>query len=114
MELVKSWELGHLGLIDIAIQQNVCALVNLQFFSHASTRVNDLGPQKNSCEKMEGFSQNAYEYILEKCVGSFGESFSCKYKKNHTFINRNWPKCNHSICDYMQLLAICNYIWTFL
>jgi hypothetical protein len=27
---------------------------------------------------------------------------------------RNWPKCNHSIYDYMQLLIICNYIWTFL
>jgi hypothetical protein len=29
-------------------------------------------------------------------------------------INRNWPKCNHSLCDYMWLLVICNYIWTFL
>jgi len=28
--------------------------------------------------------------------------------------NRNWPKCNHSLCDYIQLLVICNYIWTFL
>jgi len=28
--------------------------------------------------------------------------------------SRNWPKCNHSIYDYMQLLVICNYIWTFL
>jgi hypothetical protein len=28
--------------------------------------------------------------------------------------SRNWPKCNHFICDYMQLLVICNYIWTFL
>jgi hypothetical protein len=26
----------------------------------------------------------------------------------------NWPKCNHSIYDYMPLLVICNYIWTFL
>lgn len=47
MEMVKSWGLGHFGLVDIAIQQNVCALVNLQeFFSQASTRMNDLGPQK--------------------------------------------------------------------
>ncbi len=30
------------------------------------------------------------------------------------FTSRNWPKCNHFICDYMQLLIICNYIWTFL
>jgi hypothetical protein len=28
--------------------------------------------------------------------------------------NRNWPKYNHSICDYMRLLIICNYIWTVL
>jgi hypothetical protein len=28
--------------------------------------------------------------------------------------SRNWPKCNHSIYNYMQLLIICNYIWTFL
>ncbi len=71
MELVKSWGLGQFGLVDIAIQQNVCALVNLQeCFSWASTRMNDLGPQKASCEKMEGFWQNAYEYNLEKCVGS--------------------------------------------
>jgi hypothetical protein len=27
---------------------------------------------------------------------------------------RNWPKCNQSICDYMQLLVIYNYIQTFL
>jgi hypothetical protein len=31
---------------------------------------------------------------------------------HHT--SRNWPKCNHFICDYMWLLVICNYIWTFL
>jgi hypothetical protein len=56
MELVKSWGLGHLGLVDVAIQQNVCAPMNLQeFFSQASTRANNLGPQKNLCEKMEGF-----------------------------------------------------------
>jgi hypothetical protein len=30
------------------------------------------------------------------------------------YTSRNWPKCNHSICDYMRLLIICNYIWTFL
>ncbi len=29
-------------------------------------------------------------------------------------ISKNWPKCNHYICNYMQLLVICNYIWTFL
>jgi hypothetical protein len=29
-------------------------------------------------------------------------------------ISRNWPKCNHCICDYMRLLVICNCIWTFL
>jgi hypothetical protein len=28
--------------------------------------------------------------------------------------SRNWPKCNHFICDYMQLLVICEYILTFL
>jgi hypothetical protein len=27
---------------------------------------------------------------------------------------KNWPKCNHYICDYMWLLVICDYIWTFL
>ncbi len=27
--------------------------------------------------------------------------------------NRNWPKCNHYICDYKRLSVICNYIWTF-
>jgi len=71
MELVKSWGLGHLGLVDVAIQQNVCAPMNLQeFFSQANTRANNLRPQKNLCEKMEGFWQNAYEYIFEKCVGS--------------------------------------------
>jgi len=32
----------------------------------------------------------------------------------HDSTNINWPKCNHSICDYMRLLVICNYIWTFL
>jgi hypothetical protein len=32
----------------------------------------------------------------------------------HCNTSRNWPKCNHSICDYMGLLVICNYIWTFL
>ncbi len=26
--------------------------------------------------------------------------------------SRNWPKCNHYICDYIWLLVICNYIWT--
>ncbi len=31
-----------------------------------------------------------------------------------TCTSRNWPKCNHFICDYMQLLVISNYIWTFL
>jgi len=56
MELVKSWGLGHLGLVDVAIQQNVCAPMNLQeFFSQANTRANNLRPQKNLCEKMEGF-----------------------------------------------------------
>jgi hypothetical protein len=30
------------------------------------------------------------------------------------YTSRNWPKCNHSIYDYMRLLVICNYIWTFL
>ncbi len=29
-------------------------------------------------------------------------------------INKNWPKCNHYICNYMQLLIICNYFYTFL
>jgi hypothetical protein len=29
-------------------------------------------------------------------------------------ISRNWPKCNHYIYDYMRLLVIYNYIWTFL
>ncbi len=83
MELVKSWGLRHFGLVDIAIQQNVCALVNLQeFFSWTSTRTNDLGPQKNSCEKMEGFSQNAYEYILEKCVG-LGNLFLASTKRSY-------------------------------
>jgi hypothetical protein len=28
--------------------------------------------------------------------------------------SKNWPKCNHYICDYMRLLIISNYIWTFL
>jgi len=28
--------------------------------------------------------------------------------------SRNWPKRNHFIYDYMRLLVICNYIWTFL
>jgi len=28
--------------------------------------------------------------------------------------NINWPIYNHSICNYMQLLIIYNYIWTFL
>ncbi len=40
-----------------------------------------------------------------------------KLYKNESWVNdtsRNWPKCSHSICDYMQLLVICNYIWTFL
>jgi hypothetical protein len=33
---------------------------------------------------------------------------------NSGYTSRNWPKCNHSIYDYMWLLVICNYIWTFL
>jgi len=32
--------------------------------------------------------------------------------KTHTC--KNWPKCNDFICNYMQLLVICNYLWTFL
>ncbi len=32
---------------------------------------------------------------------------------DYTITNRNWPKCNHYICDYMRLLVICNYTWTF-
>jgi hypothetical protein len=32
----------------------------------------------------------------------------------HGCTTRNWPKCNHYICDYIRLLVICNYIWTFL
>jgi len=32
----------------------------------------------------------------------------------HCNISKNWPKRNHFICDYMRLLVICNYIWTFL
>ncbi len=27
--------------------------------------------------------------------------------------SRNWLECNHYICDYMWLLIICNYLWTF-
>jgi len=30
------------------------------------------------------------------------------------YTSRNWPKYSHPICNYMQLLVICNYIWTFL
>jgi hypothetical protein len=25
--------------------------------------------------------------------------------------SRNWPKCNHFICDYMQLLVICDCLY---
>jgi hypothetical protein len=35
-------------------------------------------------------------------------------RHHEAIISRNWPKCNHFICNYMQLLVICNYIWTFL
>jgi hypothetical protein len=28
--------------------------------------------------------------------------------------NRNQPKCNHSIYDYMQLIVVCDYIWEYL
>jgi hypothetical protein len=28
--------------------------------------------------------------------------------------NKNWPKCNHFICNYMWLLIICHYSWKFL
>jgi hypothetical protein len=35
----------------------------------------------------------------------------CTYAR---IANRNWPKCNHYICNYMQLLVIYSYIWTFL
>ncbi len=40
-----------------------------------------------------------------------------KLYKNESWVNdisKNWPKCNHPVCDYMRLLVICNYIWTFL
>ncbi len=40
--------------------------------------------------------------------------FMSSLKVPSHFISRNWPKCNHSIYDYMRLLVICNYIWTFL
>jgi hypothetical protein len=36
------------------------------------------------------------------------------FLSTNAFISRNWPKCKHFICDYMWLLVICNYIWTFL
>jgi hypothetical protein len=29
-------------------------------------------------------------------------------------ITSRWPKCNHFICDYMWLLIISDYFWTFL
>jgi hypothetical protein len=42
-------------------------------------------------------------------------SHICAYLVTHNQnTTRNWPKRNHSLCDYMQLLIICNYIWTFL
>ncbi len=39
-----------------------------------------------------------------------------KFEKIHkeATTSRNLLEYNHYICDYMQLLVICNYIWTFL
>jgi hypothetical protein len=71
-------------------------------------------------------STRIYETIPRTLCFSFGQSlttFSPKVSLNWQCVtcrfdvittNRNWPKCNHFICGYMQLLVICNYIWTFL
>jgi len=45
----------------------------------------------------------------------YSNSYKCfvPYKSTY-YTSRNWPKCKHFIYDYMWLLVICNYIWTFL
>jgi hypothetical protein len=40
-------------------------------------------------------------------------AISC-HSKHFGVTSKNWPKCNHSIWNYMQLLDIYNYIWTIL
>jgi hypothetical protein len=39
-------------------------------------------PQKISCEKIEGFQQNAYEYTLKECVG-FDNFFLASTEKSY-------------------------------
>jgi len=51
---------------------------------------------------------------MHKPIGTLSELFMVSSTPPSRCTSRNWPKCNHSICDYMRLLVICNYIWTFL
>ncbi len=67
-----------------------------------------LGTKKTWYLKVYGI----IECKVNKLVQTFCRSFW--QLLGQQFTSRNWPKCNHFICDYMQLLIICNYIWTFL
>jgi hypothetical protein len=59
-----------------------------------------------------------------KLIWHNGQGFKPIFNMLHSFeilkyimtyiISKNWPKCNHFICHYMQLLVICEYILTFL
>jgi hypothetical protein len=47
----------------------------------------------------------------------FSMPWKVQIVKDYAFVasaNRNWPKCNHFIYNYMWLLISCDYIWTFL
>jgi hypothetical protein len=45
-------------------------------------------------------------FLIMPCI--FNKMYG-SYKPCH-IIRRNWPKCNHFICNYMQLLIIFNYM----
>jgi hypothetical protein len=80
----------------------------------ANARFGNTCKSKFFCTIIRSFSFIRIVGERNETWGHWHKNFLKLHVFNSGYISRNWPKCNHSICNYMQLLIICNYIWTFL